>query len=577
MQLQIDIQNPINILATPQELIAREWLGLTALGSLDVSPDETMVTWSRFIASNYSLTGDGSNLAASGIIFTAGRLDGFTLFDKPLGMISAVVTHYNRDATALQAKIDQVMQLRMDKGLTFDWAVDRLVNIVFSNRELLINGSAGDDNIEGGRNNDVLNGNAGDDFFYATAGNDIIHGGAGVDSVTYMNLGKLGGVLADLGAGTADIAGFHQVLDGIEGLILTNRADNATGDDFDNFIAGLAGDDIISGAGGDDVIYGDTGNDLLFGNAGDDFIAGGRGADTIRGNGGNDDLYGERGHDSIHGDAGDDFISGGGGQDRIHGDAGDDFISGGDFSDRLFGDGGDDTIYGGDGFRDTISGGAGNDLIYGDNSIAGGGGHDSIRGGDGRDIIYGGEGKDNIGGDAGNDLLHGDDGEDVVSGDDGRDRIYGGSGADLLFGGKEEDKIFGGGQADEAFGGAGDDYVEGNRGDDELHGGAGKDVLLGGIGADIVKGGRGNDDLSGDAGADTFFFNALQLEGHDIIRDMASGDVIFLIQQEEVLTNVFPDGGGTLITYDGGAISLPSVDSSLLKMTQAASDVLIQF
>ncbi len=136
----------------------------------------------------------------------------------------------------------------------------------------------------------------------------------------------------------------------------TSGPDRLDGDDADNHLRGLGGNDTIHGRGGNDTIHGNGGGDYLFGDAGDDRIFGDGGADRIRGGGGADHIFGGAGIDRIFGGDGGDELRGGAGADVIAGDGGDD---------QIWGDGGNDRLGGGDG-DDTIHGGAGHDVLFGD-------------------------------------------------------------------------------------------------------------------------------------------------------------------------------------------------------------------
>ncbi|MFX0543636.1 hypothetical protein ACEWPM_018310 [Roseovarius sp. S4756] len=159
----------------------------------------------------------------------------------------------------------------------------------------------------------------------------------------------------------------------------TPDADNLVGDDYQNIIFALAGDDTVDAKLGDDTIYGGEGDDWLQGNSGDDVI------------------YGEGGDDELRGGQDNDILLGGDGDDTMYGAKGDDELDGGLDADVMYG--GDDD--------DDLLGNSGDDFIYGD------AGNDTVRGGQGDDILFGGAGDDMIKGARGNDILSGDDGADT--------------------------------------------------------------------------------------------------------------------------------------------------------------------
>jgi Ca2+-binding RTX toxin-like protein len=309
--------------------------------------------------------------------------------------------------------------------------------------------------------------------------------------------------------------------------------------------------DYLHGDAGVDTIYGGYGEDRIYGNDGDDILNGERDNDRIYGHLGNDTIYGEHGWDLLLGLEGDDIIWGGIGDDVIRGDddaaldnfvgAGNDELHGGDGKDNISGGAGDDVLYGDDG-NDTLYGNADNDILYGDagnDYLYGGLGDDTLDGGAGVDRIYGNEGNDTIHGGDGNDYLYGLDDNDTINGDAGVDRIYGNAGDDIIDGGADNDLIWGAEGADTLYGGDGADRLIGDddpatsgfvgAGNDILYGQAGNDILGGGAGDDTLYGGTGVDALYGNDGADTFAYQAGDIDGTmDYIHDFSlpEGDMI---------------------------------------------------
>lgn len=114
-----------------------------------------------------------------------------------------------------------------------------------------ITGTAGDDDLSGGRGADVLAGKGGDDILEGGAGADRIDGGAG-DDVVFAGSG----------------------------------ADEMLGGAGDDILFGDGGNDVIDGGAGADLIFGDAGNDtIILGDLGDlddwEEIDGGDGEDTL--------------------------------------------------------------------------------------------------------------------------------------------------------------------------------------------------------------------------------------------------------------------------------------------------------
>lgn len=148
-----------------------------------------------------------------------------------------------------------------------------------------------------------------------------------------------------------------------------------------------------------------------------------------------------------------------------------------------------------------------------------------LRGSLGDDVIAGGAGNDNIWGGAGNDSFTGGGGSDTIRGEGGIDTFSyyadgAGGGSDIevdlaagtfrLSGRQEatlvgienvvaEDDtnslIFGDANDNGLTGGSSDDLIDGRDGNDAISGGGGNDILIGGLGIDQIFGGDGNDYL----------------------------------------------------------------------------------
>jgi Ca2+-binding RTX toxin-like protein len=152
-----------------------------------------------------------------------------------------------------------------------------------------------------------------------------------------------------------------------------------------SFFLGDDHDDQIRGMGGDDDMTGGEGNDLMFGNAGRDILRGEGDDDTLDGGTMNDQIFGGDGSDTVNitgSNTGNDRVRGGDGNDEI-------FYSGGsrEFRQRIDGEGGTDVVHGGKG-NDRLWGGDGNDTVFGF------GGDDRIIGGLGADLLDGKQGDD---------------------------------------------------------------------------------------------------------------------------------------------------------------------------------------
>jgi hypothetical protein len=254
--------------------------------------------------------------------------------------------------------------------------------------ELVGEGLGGDDILEGGADDDLIYGQYGNDSYVfagsdlgqdylVEAGHDHHHGhhdghddhhhhhhhhhDHGLNDLhdTLDFSGFAGGVDIDLDTSSSQYVGnglklvlFHG--DAFEDVIGSEFADRIDGNDRNNVLAGLGGDDCIDGDGGDDILLGGLGDDDLDGGSGSDILDGGEGCDELdAGSGSSCDAT--------------DILLGGAGNDRLEGRAGNDLLDGGDGDDDLEGDQGRDILVGGPG-RDKLDGGSDADTIVKDSS-----------------------------------------------------------------------------------------------------------------------------------------------------------------------------------------------------------------
>src|SRR5262245_59159806 len=282
---------------------------------------------------------------------------------------------------------------------TGNWGGDAEGDTLFSIENLI--GSKLDDELYGYSQANLLWGMEGNDFINGGGGGDQIDGGDGIDTLSYE--GSAQGVdvwlIYDIATG-GDAAGDH--VDNIENLIGSAYGDTLAGDDGDNVISGLAGENHLYGYGGNDVLWGGEDKDSL---------DGGSGTDVLKGFGGNDFLIGGAQADTMWGGTGDDIYSvdnpgdvvmefAGEGSDTVW--ASIDYTLGNQVENlTLFNIGGIN--------------GTGNDLdnvIVGNDStnfLNGGGGADTIAGGNGDDVIDGGANADTMLGGQGFDIFIVDD------------------------------------------------------------------------------------------------------------------------------------------------------------------------
>ncbi|GJL74314.1 calcium-binding protein [Nitrosomonas sp.] len=436
-------------------------------------------------------------------------------------------------------------------------------------RSMVIQSTAGNDNLTGFETDDTIDGLAGDDIIAGAGGNDNLSGGDGNDSLT--------------------------------------------GGEGNDTLQGGNGNDGLYGTGGNDELYGGGDTDTLFGGDGDDILRGGTGA--------NDHMRGDAGNDTYL------FATGDGNTSINNNDTGNShdvlrfmegitpaniavtrdthnlYLTVQDTGEKItvtnyfYQDTNNTYVLDAIEFSDSTSwdvatvkqlgltGTTGNDTMYGfaaDDTIDGLGGNDTINGGEGTDMVYGGIGDDTLSGGTGtNDWLTGDAGNDIYlftigdgnttinnydtgtsrndvlhfdAGIASSDVVTSRSGNNLnltvqstgevitvqnhfitgnqymlnavefadgtnwdsaalammvLTGTEGADNITGFASDDTINGLGGNDTFRGDGGNDVVNGGDGTDLVYGGTGNDTLSGGTGNSDtLIGDAGNDTYLFMA---------------------------------------------------------------------
>jgi Ca2+-binding RTX toxin-like protein len=301
---------------------------------------------------------------------------------------------------------------------------------------LLVTDSSGNDTINGGKGADTMAGAGGSDTYYVDNAGDVVVEDAGQGNDTVYS----------------DVT--YTLAANVESLHLNGTANlNGTGNALDNFLDGNEGNNVLTLLGGDDLAGGEGGNDTLLGGDGNDYLDGGDGNDSLDGGAGNDNLYGDAGNDVLLGGNGDDYLEGDDGNDRLDGGAGNDFMRGYAGADSLAGGAGNDTLDGGegDGSIDTLSGGAGDDLYFinGETDII----QEGLNGGDDTVISHINytltanveslylSGEAGMGtGNASNNLIQGNNEDNLLSGLGGNDVLDGGVGADTLIGGTGNDR-----------------------------------------------------------------------------------------------------------------------------------------
>jgi Ca2+-binding RTX toxin-like protein len=298
--------------------------------------------------------------------------------------------------------------------------------------------------------------------------------------------------------------------------------DTLTGDQFDNALDGLAGNDTIYGLGGNDALYGSAGNDVLDGGTGSDTMTGGTGDDIfVVDNSG--DVVAENANEGIDlvqssvtyalggnvenltltgfvaingtGNALNNILTGNTVANTLTGGAGDDTLDGGQGADTMVGGTENDTyVVDNTGDVVTESANQGTDLVqssitYGlsstvENLTLTGSANINATGTSGINTLIGNSGNNTLNGLGGADIMMGGDGNDTFVVDDAGDSVSesAGQGTDLVqssvtftVGSNIENLTLTGTAAINATGNSANNILVGNTGVNVLTGGAGDD------------------------------------------------------------------------------------------------------
>jgi Ca2+-binding RTX toxin-like protein len=365
---------------------------------------------------------------------------------------------------------------------------------------------SGTDYISDGAGNDTVYGEGDIDIITASAGDDYYDGGTGgtfqpFESDTVIYTDAAAGIVVDLrlsagqvhSAGSGDPAGI-----GIDTLVNIEAID---GTDFDDVMIAGHGAVTFAGEGGNDTLTGGDGNDTLIGGDGDDAMNGGAGVDWVN----YSDAYGVTVSLAVAGaqdtGGGIDTLSnieniyGSIGNDHLTGDSGNNVIDGWVGSDFLDGGAGNDHLIGWQGEVHFI-GGDGNDIIE-----PGPGSRDTIEFhvGDDHDQVYNIESLDDV------EIFDRASAQSILQ--DGSDVVVTLSATDsITFHNTDTGTVQ---SALHFMGTTGNDVMTGTSGNDQLSGGNGNDTISGLDGNDQLSGDAGADTISGDAGDDRISAGAL--------------------------------------------------------------------
>ncbi|WP_283204928.1 calcium-binding protein, partial [Chitinivorax sp. B] len=441
--------------------------------------------------------------------------------------------HYNNLVVSLRDSTDQVEILNFFtapniESFTFQGGATNLSAAQV--KILLLQGTAGNDQLLGYQGDDTLDGLAGNDQLDGQTGRDTYRFGRGdgQDTVLGSQSGKEDTIAFKAGISPIDIKVSRSDNDLL--LSIKNSDDSIRITDFfgpqsqvsqvtfaDNTIWSVPTlmAKLLDATEGDDTLVGYNTADVISGLGGRDRIDGAAGNDKLYGNAGDDDLYGNTGDDTLEGGIGDDMLGGGDGSDTYlyrKGDGNDTITVHrfGNTIDTLLLTGGikrtDIRIERSDQRQDrnhlfiklvdgstirlaNFFGGAENDngaiqLKFDDGTLIPA---EDVRklawsATEGADTLHGTGQADVMLALGGNDTLYGYDGDDVLEGGIGDDQIFDGQGNDRVMGGSGNDTLWG--DREDPFQlTSGNDVFEGGAGNDEIHSNNGRDTVIWGHGA----------------------------------------------------------------------------------------------
>ena len=196
---------------------------------------------------------------------------------------------------------ENALLIRMSNG-QWRYRITNPIDPPGINGQAVYNGTAGEDRIQGGADNDTFLGNEGRDWIEGGDGADVALGGDGNDIITDL----AGDDVPKGGPG-------NDAIDAGPGLDIVMGGD---GQDFTN---GGTNDNETFGGTGDDFIIDGAGNGVVFGDSGSDWIEGGDGQELLCGEScapffddpnapGHDILIGQNGEEDYDAEGGDDIL-----------------------------------------------------------------------------------------------------------------------------------------------------------------------------------------------------------------------------------------------------------------------------
>ena len=215
----------------------------------------------------------------------------------------------NLNTTSSQTVAANFLSLSLSSATKFE-------NVNGTNCVDVITGNGLDNYLRGHGNNDRLIGGAGMDRLEGGAGDDVLEGGADSDYYVFSG-GSLGSDVID-DSSTSNGLDFRLSYLGVN-VNLTTSSKRTINSNLSLTIKKPANITAVYGSEMNDLILGNDRDNYIDALGGDDWVWGGKGNDTIVGGAGMDYLYGEGGDDWLYADLIDAIVDGGTGSNRIYG------------------------------------------------------------------------------------------------------------------------------------------------------------------------------------------------------------------------------------------------------------------
>lgn len=340
----------------------------------------------------------------------------------------------------------------------------------------------------------------------------------------------------------------------------SSNDDVICGDDDDNTINALGGEDVVRAKGGDDIVDGGEHDDEIYGEAGDDTLDGGQGEDILDGGPGNDILIGGENDDKLMGGDGSDTVRYIGTVNEMVNDEG--VPTGTEVNlDINLADGYSNDEYGDQDEYINIE----NVEIVGVST-----GSYTITGNERANRLTGGPGSDTINGEGGNDIIDGGGGTDTIDGGEGSDTLVVGATFDLSSAtgltSIENLQAATGNAAINLTGDSDPNILTGNAGVNQLTGAGGKDTLTGGGGGDCFVLASATSPTAPGVAATVDNITDYNAEEGDII-DVPGGSAL---DDTRAVSQVYVSGGRILVIVTQAA---PDADPVVQEVTATLANV----